>query len=303
MRRVFFLAGIWGWSFLFVRVAVKGLTPTTVACGRVLLGSAFLFIALAIRGRRVQIDRRLVKTVATMGLLSNAVPFALQAWAQHQPSMTSSLASVLNATTPIFAAVVAAVMSGDRFRRPQLGGLLLSIVGVGVAAGLSRGDLRAATILPDLAMLGSTFSYGLGFTYARIHLGPIDPMIAAAGQQIMAFGFLLPFATITSMQHGIHLTTTRVIAMLLLGCLGTGLAWMINLGNITLLGPTKASTVTFLVPIVAVIAGVVILHEPFRVTMVIGAAIVLLGVALIQERITARRIAVPSEADPVFLER
>ncbi len=227
----------------------------------------------------------MLKHGAVMGLLSTAIPFGLQSWAQHAKAMTSSLASLFNASTPLFAALVAALLLREDLKMGQRIGLLFGFVGVAIASGVGTGDFTAKSLIPQAAMIASVISYAFGFSYARRHLGGIDPVGAATRQLLMGSIFLAPLAAVTTAREGMSLTPTRIAAMLALGMAGTGLAWVLNLDNIAKLGATKASSVTFIVPIIAVNAGVFLLDEDFKRNMAIGGIITLFGVAMVQERV------------------
>jgi drug/metabolite transporter (DMT)-like permease len=151
--------------------------------------------------------------------------------------------------------------------------------------------LASSSLAGAAAAVGAAAFYGLAFTYARRNLAGIQPMTASAGQLTMGALLLSPFAIFTSVQHhGIHLTTTRVIAIALLGIVGTGLAYPLYYQAIASEGATRASVVTYLVPVVAVAVGVGLLHEEFRFRLVAGAALTLFGIALLHERVGRTRV-------------
>src|SRR5258708_31236839 len=137
MRRLLLLAFIWGWSFLLIKVAVEGMSPPTVACARVALGALVLLITLRSRGRSLPRDPVMWRHFTIAAIFANAFPFTLLAWGEER--ITSALTSVLNASTPLFTAVIAAVFLRDRLKPFQIAGLLLGFVGVGVAAGFGAG--------------------------------------------------------------------------------------------------------------------------------------------------------------------
>jgi drug/metabolite transporter (DMT)-like permease len=292
MRRLALTALIWGWSFLFIKVAVAGLTPTAVAAGRVGLGALVMVVAL--RRQRVVLprDRTLWRHFLVMGIVFNVIPFTLLAWGEQR--ITSALTAVLNASTPLFAALLAAVLLGERLRRPQVAGVLLGFTGVAVAAGARASDLTGSSITGSLAVVVAAGCYGFGYAYARRHLAGSPPLVSATGQLIAASVVIVPIGAITSVRDGLHLTPTRTLAVVLLGVLGTGVAHLLNYRTIAEVGPTRASVVTQLVPVVAVTVGVLFLDEPFRFRLVAGAALTLFGIALLHDRIRRfRTIPVP----------
>jgi drug/metabolite transporter (DMT)-like permease len=291
MRRVLLLAGIWGWSFLFIKVAVRGLTPPTVAFTRVFLGMAVMLWVLRARGLSLPRDRRAWRHFLVMGAFYSAVPFTLLAWGEER--VTSALAAVVNASTPLFAAVAGAVVVRERLRRPQLAGLLLGFVGVGVAAGVGGHDLASSSLVGVGAVMAASACYGYCFAYAQRNLAGVPPLVAASGQLVAATVVTAPFAVASTAMSGISLNGRIVVSMVLLGAVGTGVAYLLNYRVIAEMGATLASLVTYLVPVVAVTVGVLFLGEPFRARLVLGGALIVLGIALLQERLRRfRRAAV-----------
>lgn len=285
MRRLALLAFIWGWSFLFIKVSVEGLTPTTVAAVRIGLGA--LVLLAVCRARRLELPRDLEtwRRFAVTALFGSAVPFTLLAWGEER--ITSALTSVLNASTPLFTALAGAWLLKERLRPPQLVGLALGFAGVGVAAGLGGRDLADSSLTGTLAAVPAGACYGVGFAYVKRNLMGLPAEVAATGQLLVGAALLAPFAVVTSVAEGVDLVPRRVLALVLLGAVGTGLAYVLYYRLIADLGPTPASLVTYLVPVVAVAVGVVFLDEPFSLRLVAGGVLIVAGIALVNQR--ARR--------------
>ena len=298
MRRLLLLAFIWGWSFLFIKVSVEGMTPPTVACARVALGALVLVVTLRSMKRPLPRDRTMWRHFTIAALFGNVVPFTLLAWGEER--ITSASTSVLNASTPLFTAVLAAVFLHDRLRRWQLSGLLLGFVGVGVAAGFGAGDLGHSSVAGSFAAVLAGLFYGMAFVYMRRHLTSIEPIVAASGQLIMATVLSLPFAVATSATSGLELSVRRALAIGALGAIGTGVAYLLNYRIIADVGATRASVVTYLIPVVAVTVGVVVLGEKFEWRVVWGGVLIVGGIALLRERRTLR-IPIPSSAAVLVL--
>jgi drug/metabolite transporter (DMT)-like permease len=292
VRRLVVLALIWGWSFLFIKVAVAGMSPATVAWARVALGASVILVVL--RSRRVRLpprsDRARWRHFVVLAVSYNAVPFTLLAWGEQH--ITSALAAVLNASTPLFAAVFTAVLLSERLSGAQTAGLLLGFVGVAVAAGVGGDDLAGSSLWGELAVIALSACYGFSFTYAQRHLSTTAPVVAAGGQLLAATAILFPFAAITTAREGIELTPTRAVSIVLLGAVGTGIAYLINYRSIAELGSTKASVVTYLIPVVAVAVGVVFLGEAFEPGLVLGGGLTILGVSMVHGRFSRPRAAV-----------
>jgi drug/metabolite transporter (DMT)-like permease len=293
MRRLFLLAFIWGWSFLFIKVAVEGLTPTTVAWARIALGALVLSLVLRSQGGRVPTDRVMLRHFTIATLAGNIVPFTLLAWGEQH--ITSALTAVLNASTPLFTALFAAVVLHERLRPVQLLGLAVGVVGVSVAAGLGAADLAGSSLAGALAAILAGAAYGVAFVYMRMHLVSIPPIVAATGQLTTGALLLFPVAAVTSAVGGVHLTPTRVLAIVLLGTLGTGWAYVLNYRVIADLGATKASLVTYIIPVIAVVVGIVVLDEPFQWRLLVGGALTVAGIAAVNSRRPAAERA-PSPA-------
>lgn len=298
MRRVVILAFIWGWSFLFIKVAVEGMTPAMVAFGRIGLGMVVMLAILRARGQALPRDRVMWRHFMVMGLAYSAVPFTLLAWGEEH--ITSALTSVLNASTPLFAAVASAVALSERLRKGQLAGLALGFVGVAVAAGLGGDDVAGSSLVGVGAALAASSCYGFSFAYARRNLMDAPALVAACGQLVAGAIWIAPLALVTTASRGgIDMEPHRLAAIGLLGVVGTGFAYVLNYQSIAEIGATRASLVTYLVPIVAVTVGVVFLSEPFHLQLILGGALTVAGIALLQERIRLPRLN--SMAAPVLL--
>lgn len=282
MRRLITLAFIWGWSFLFIKVAVEGITPSTVAWARISLGALVLRVVLSRRGGRVPLDATSVRHFAVAAVAGNIVPFTLLAWAEQH--ISSALTAVLNASTPLFTAVFAAIGLYERLRPVQVLGLLVGIVGVAVAAGVGASDLEGSSAAGAAAAVGAGVGYGITFVYMRRNLVSYQPIVAATGQLLAGTVLLAPIALATSVAGGVSLTPSRVAAVVLLGAVGTGIAYVLNYRIIAELGATKASLVTYLIPVVAVVVGVVVLGEAFEWRLLVGGTLTVTGIAAVNRR-------------------
>jgi drug/metabolite transporter (DMT)-like permease len=286
VRRLFLLAFIWGWSFLFIKVAGEGLTPTTVAWARIALGAAVLYAVIRSQGRPVPVDTTSLRHYAVVALCGSVVPFTLLAWGEQH--ITSALTAVLNASTPLFTAVFAAVGLRERLRPVQIAGLALGIVGVAVAAGVGASDLKGSSAAGAVAAILAGAGYGVAFVYMRRHLVAYAPIVAATGQLATGAVLLLPVAAATSVAGGVSLTATRIASIVLLGVLGTGAAYVLNYRIIADVGATKASLVTYIIPVVAVVVGILVLDEPFEARLLVGGALTVVGIAAVNRAPRAR---------------
>lgn len=286
----FVLAGIvWGASFLFMKIALTGISPAQVAWGRILLGALTLGAIVLIRREALSRSVRVWAHLTVLGLTFCVVPFLLFSWAQQHVS--SGVASIFNATTPIMTAVMAwLVFRVERLRLLQVLGIGVGILGVVVIIAPWQGISLDGSLVAELAILGATASYGFSFAYMRKFvsntgmsaLGFTFGYIAMAG---IVMAILTPFLVLTP----VALDVPIIVSMLLLGCLGTAIAYVWNQNTVRAWGPTRASTVTYITPVVGVILGILILGETVTWNEPVGALVVFLGILLAQDRLRMRR--------------
>jgi len=291
----FVLTGvIWGSSFLFMKVALEGISPAQVAGTRLVLGA--LTLGIFVLARRETLPRRL-RIWGHMTVLAVSfcvVPFLLFSWAQQH--VTSGLASIYNATTPIMTAIMAwLVFRVEKLGAAQIVGILVGIGGVMVIIAPWQGLDLSQSLVAQFAILGATACYGFSLAYMR-------RFVANSGMTALVFSFLnigIAAAIMVVLTPVIALTPVRldpwiVGSLLLLGCLGTGVAYVWNQNVLRAWGPTRASTVTYLTPIVGVVLGIVVLGETISWNEPVGALLVFLGILLAQDRLRRRRaVAAP----------
>ena len=278
------LSAIWGLSFLLIKVGDQGLPPLQVALGRLLFGAATLLVILAVRRDRLPRGAGTWGHLAVAGLLFNAVPFSLFAFGETR--VTSVVAGILNATTPLLTMLV--TMAALREERPSLErtlGLFIGFAGVLVVLGFWRG-VGGGELLGYLACLGAAACYALGFTYVRRHLtGRRESAVALSTAQVLCGTVQVALVTpLLSKVPAAVPSPTVIVSLAALGILGTGLAYVLNYGIIRAAGPTVASTVTYVIPLFSTAAGVLFLGEPIGWNEPIGGLVVILGVAVAQGR-------------------
>ena len=287
MPRLALLAFIWGWSFLFIKVGVEGMTPTTVAGLRIALGAAVLVASCRARSLTIPWDRTSLRHYAVVAVMGSALPFTMLAWGEQR--ITSNLTAVLNASTPLFAAVFGAIVLRERLQAPAVVGLLVGLTGVATAAGVGGSDLAGSSLAGGLASVLAGACYGYSFTYMKANLLHLPAEVAAAGQLTVGALVLAPFALVTTAADGIDLAPHRILAVVLLGVVGTGYAYVLNYRVVAELGPTTASLVTYLIPVVAVAVGVVLLDEVFHLRVLAGGVLIVVGIALVHGRLRLPR--------------
>lgn len=277
------LALIWGASFLFIKVALEGLSPTQIVAGRLVSGAAVLAVAVACGVARYPRGLAEWRVVTLMAVISNVFPFALFAWGEQR--VTSSMASVLNATTPLFTAALAALamLPGERLNLRRIVGLAAGLTGVVVIVEPWRSG--GGEVLGELACMGAAACYGVGFVFtSRFITAKIPPMTAAVGQ-ITAGAVLASLIAIGA--TAVSDSATRVdvgiaASVLTLGAIGTGLAYLLFFHIVETSGPTAASTVTFAMPFVGVLLGVLVLDERIGWNVAIGGAVVIAGIVTVR---------------------
>ena len=288
-------AAIWGCSFWFIKLGLTFLAPVQLAFGRNALGAIALGIILVASRGRLPRDRRTWGHLVVVGLIMSAIPALLFAVGETQ--ISSVLAGIINATTPLATlTVVLVAFREERVTRERIGGLLIGFVGVLVVLGVWDG-LGAADLMGIAACVGAVACYGFAYPYMRRHLTGVTegPIAMATGQVAVGALVLLPIAAVAT-GPGTAPAPHAVLAMLALGTLGSGVAFAMNYRTIALAGSTTASSVTYLTPLVAVAVGTVFLSEPITWHQPVGAAVVLLGVAVSQGRLPIRRRASAPEA-------
>ncbi|WP_344382393.1 DMT family transporter [Streptomyces thermolineatus] len=277
------LSLIWGFSFLLIKVGGEGFAPLQVTLGRLALGTAVLVAALVLRRERFPRGLRTWGHLAVAAFLLNSLPFSLFAYAEE--TIPSMLAGICNSTTPLFSMVLSLVaLSEDRPTRRRAAGLGLGFAGVltvlGAWQGFSGHD-AAGTVMA----LAASLSYAVGWIYVRRFLsGTGHSSLSMSSAQLTLGTLQLALVTplFTSMPDSFPLLP--VLAVVALGALGTGLAFLLQYGIVAEAGPTVATMVTYLIPVVATAAGVLLLGEPLGWNEPVGAVIVLIGAALAQSR-------------------
>lgn len=292
------LALLWGSGFFWIALALDGFTPTQLTFGRLALGALVLVPIVLARRLARPTGGGMWAHIAVSALVANAIPYTLFAVAEQ--TVPSSVAGVVNATTPLWTAVVAyATSRADAGLTPRrVVGILVGFVGVVVVIEPWRG-LLGGSVGGLIATVAAAASYGVAYVYqARFLTGRgISPLTLTAAQLVVAAALLLP--TVPYGGSGSGPTTGSVLALLVLGIAGTGLALVINFTLIATEGPTAASVVTYLLPLVAVALGVAFLDESARWTLAAGGLLILVGVALtrrVQPTATRQALAAPSPA-------
>ena len=284
LPRIALLALIWGSAFLWIKLADRGFSPVEVTLARLALGAAVLFVIVRVRREAIPRSGRLWAQIAVAALFANAVPYLLFAVAEQ--TVDSSTAGIINATTPLWTVVLAlAVRHQKSVTRWQAAGLIAGFAGAVLifTPWHTTGGLFSAG---GLECLAASVSYAVSYIYMDRYLARrgIGPVVLSACQ-LAAAAVMLAIALGVSGVQTPHVTAESVAAIAVLGIIGTGFAYVLNYQIITSEGATVASTVTYLLPVVAIVLGVVVLGESITVTTLAGIALVLAGVALTRRRV------------------
>lgn len=239
--------------------------------------------------RKKHLPRRLVPWahLAVMAVVANIAPYFLFAWGKQH--ITSSLAGFLNATTPLFTLLLSVGTHTERLTAPRLAGLSLGFVGVVILAAPWHDGALSSSLLGIGAALLASACYAASYVYARRFLssGELSPLVLCSGQMIAGAVLLATVAPAVA-REPIVLTTSVVTSVIILGVLGTGFAYVLNYQLIADEGATAASTVTYLLPLVAGVLGLMILSERVSWSLVVGGLVVLLGVAVSERKFNGR---------------
>ena len=279
------LAALWGASYVFIRVAVPALGPFVLMGARVALAAGALALYAALLARAMPKFRSRWKEFLFVGATNSAIPFALIAAAELE--LTASLAAILNSTTALFVAVVAAAWIGEKLTAKKVFGLLLGFVGVVVLVGWDPVPLTGAVFLAVAAMLCASLSYAVGGVYVKRTFAGVSPLAMTIGQQTGAALFLLPLAAVSLPGEAPPLPAA--LSALALALLCTAVAYLLYFRLIENVGPTKTLAVTFLIPVFGLLFGVLLLGEPVGIGTLVGFAIISYGVALVTEVRLGRR--------------
>ena len=292
------IALIWGASFLFIKVAVQDMSPTVLVLIRSSTGLLALAAIMAATHRRlipVEWKERLLP-FAIMAITGGVLPWVAIAWGEER--ISSGLASILNATTPLFAAVLVFwVIPSERPSLLNYAGVLIGLAGVVILVlpDLTAGGLRG-DVIGTLAVLLASASYAVAALYQRRRLRGMNVYEANIGQLAMTALLVLPLAAPTL--PSVHLELKSIAAVLALGIAGSGVAGVLYYYVLNSLGPVRGSGVTLLIPLTAVFWGVTILHEAVTVPIVAGMVVILAGIVLtnVGRGVASRQRSEPEKA-------
>lgn len=283
------LSILWGGSFFFNGVVVRELPTFTVVVGRVILGAAVLLIVMRFMGLRMPKERAIWQAFFGMGFLNNVVPFTLIVWGQAH--VASGVASILNATTPLFTVIVAHFLTSDeKMTGSRLLGVAMGFAGVIVMIGGDSLHGLGLDLLAPLACLGGALSYAFAGVYGRRFkaLG-VTPMATATGQVTASSLMLLPVMLLVDQPWTLPMPSTAALGALVgVAVLSTALAYILYFRILATAGATNLLLVTFLLPVSAILLGVGLLDEILLPKHLTGMALIGMALAAIDGRLWKR---------------
>ena len=275
---MFVLAAIWGASYLFIRMAVPVLGAFPLVAGRVLLAAVVLWLWVRVSGRRADL-RPHWKPLLGLGAINAAVPFTLISAAELH--ITASLAAMLTATAPLWSAVFSAIWLDERLSSRRVAGLALGLAGVAVLVGWSPIALTTATLLSIAALLIATAGYGLAGVYTKRLLPGVPAPTLALGQQVGAAAWLIVPAL--WQLPDVRPATGALLSLVALAVVCTAVAYVLFFRLLAAVGPTKTTTITYLIPVFGSAWGALFLHESLTWGMLAGLACILGSIVLVNE--------------------
>lgn len=293
------LSIVWGGSFLFIGVAVRELPPLTIVAVRVVTAALALLVTLRLVRVALPRTRQAWAAFLGMSILNNVIPFTLIVWGQSH--IASGLASILNATTPLFTVIVAHYLTVDeRLTGQKFAGVIVGFVGVAVMIGAAAFVSLDTSILAQLAILGAALSYGFSGVFGRrFKTMGIPPLATAAGQVTVSSALLLPAALLIDRPWTLAMPgTATIVSLVALGLVSTAFAYLIFFRLLARAGATNVGLVTFLIPVSAILLGVFILGETLAIRHVAGMALIGAGLILIDGRIVSALNAKFSGTEP-----
>lgn len=284
--QLLFLSLLWGASFFYVAIALKELPPFTIVLLRVAIAAMILHLVVRVAGVRFPWDGKSWRAFFGMGLLNNAIPFCLIVWGQTH--VASGLASILNATTPLFTVVVAHFLTADeRFSRNRLFGVLIGLLGVVMLMGPQAVSGLGGDVAGQFAIVGAAISYAFAGVFGRrFRRMGIPPMATATGQVTASSLLLLPIVVLVDRPWKLAMPGTEVwLAILGTALLSTALGYIVYFRLLASAGAVNLLLVTFLIPPSAIVLGVFLLGEHLGANNLAGMALIGLGLAAIDGRL------------------
>jgi drug/metabolite transporter (DMT)-like permease len=282
------LGFMWGSSYLFIKLAVDDFGTFTLVALRLIVGAILLWTVIRIAGQALPRDRRIYGHMLVMSIINITIPFLLITWAEQ--SVESSLAAILTSPVPLFAIVLSSFFLPDEPIR--VNGVIGLVVGfVGVVIITSRGLTgEGSSLTGEIALLGAAFSYAAGAVYSRRNVRGIPPMIPAVFQVTFAAIITGTVAILFEHPWTAQPDVEAIFSILWLGILGSGLAYLAVFRLFAHWGATRTTLVAYLLPVVGIVLGYLVLDETVDARIILGTALVIAGIGLVNSRFGRRRL-------------
>jgi len=283
------LGFFWGSSYFWIKVALDTVPPLTLIAGRLVLASLFLWTVVLITREPLPRSSRQYAHLFVMAIVNIVVPFVLIAVGEQ--SIDSALASILNATVPLFVIILAPMFLPDEgITWPRVAGLAVGFAGVILLIAPDLVNVRDADPTGELLLLGSSLCYAIGNVYAKRNVKGLAPRIPALFQVFLATLVVVPAALLVDRPFAsVQPAPEAVIAIVWLGIVGSGLAYLCYFTILANWGATRTSLVAYLLPVVGIFLGAVVLGDPVTINRVAGTALVIAGIALVNSGPAVRR--------------
>ncbi|WP_296039552.1 EamA family transporter [uncultured Agrobacterium sp.] len=284
------LSILWGGSFFFVGIAVRELPPITIVTLRVFIAALALLTVCRVLGYSLPRKPEVLRAFLVMGLLNNIIPFSLIVWGQTH--IASGVASILNATTPLFTVLVAHMLTTDeKLSANKLAGVIIGFAGVATLIGPAALSGERSSLLGQLAILGAAISYSFASVFGRrFKIMGVAPLVTATGQISASSLLLLPLAMVIDRPWTLAIPSGETWAALFgIALLSTALAYLIFFRILSSAGATNLALVTFLIPVSAILLGSLALGEQLAAKHFIGMAMIAAGLVAIDGRLWRRK--------------
>ncbi|HTK43881.1 MAG TPA: DMT family transporter [Patescibacteria group bacterium] len=280
---------MWGTSYAFIKLGVQTLPTFTLIASRLLIGFVVLAAVVIVAREPLPRNPRIYGNLIVMAIVNIVIPFTLITSAER--SVDSAIAAIINGAVPLVVILLAALTFHDEpITVNRLAGLLVGYAGVIVIVSPGLVTSTGSQISGELALLGSTISYGVGAVYARAKMRGLRPMIPAVFQVFFAFVIISVLAFVNERPLDVKWNLDALIAVTWLGIFGSGLAYLANFRLLSRIGATRTSILAYFLPIVGIVSGALMFGETIDVYVLIGTAMVIGGVALVNSRMGERRI-------------
>jgi drug/metabolite transporter (DMT)-like permease len=283
------LALMWGTSYAFIKLGVQTLPTFTLIATRLLIGFVFLATVVVVAREPLPRNPRTYLHLLVMAVVNIVIPFTLITTAER--SVDSAIAAIINGAVPLVVILLAALVFHDEpITLGRLLGLLVGYAGVIVIVSPGLASSTGGEISGELALVGSTISYGVGAVYARHVMRGLRPMIPAVFQVGFAFAIVAVLALINENPLGVAWNGDALLAVAWLGVFGSGAAYLLNFRLLSRIGATRTSILAYFLPVVGIISGAIMFNEHIDQVVLIGTALVLGGIALVNGRFLQRQL-------------